>query len=646
MAPPDSFVDSAECERALPMAPLLPCTTPVGQVFDFHFTGPSGRSPYKGEWAPGVGFSFTKLDNVKHSRTTKSRQELQYDGTNTLYRIVRKSAPTPDDNLQEINIQGFAPVDLTVKIEPDSDDTLCPLLKSLYGSNHLPTTRVPKHEQDTGSTIKMETNHELESAPEPRVFERKDSIPPAIMISSVCDIGKTQDNRVPVQHLKHCPHLPDKRQIITKTADVGRLSSDSSGEEISTHTSTRNAVRSFLIGKGQIPPYSELILLLHHLRYLDFRRPSVNGHSTPVAAQPILNSQPPDDSDHDLPNHQDAPQSSQLLKSLYGLAQCLRSQPEVSESSFNQSDTSNAPIFNQEQFNGTQASNTTGVINDSVNNSGQHANYGADETNDVGLASLDPSSLYQLGTFLCTLALQLDTRATNAGTSQNIPYSVHMPSDAPVPWSTHLDDRGIDSDFPATRLSPTFGTQTPPQSHCAEPSPSGLGSSQTFIPRTNGSQLRTDVNAPAPVDLTHTSSILGRGDSYVHPNDQYGHLPANHIMLNRRIPALNTQNNSVAMSTPTANSGSHQYVHIFRADRLDPEPSTLTGPHRTRGPKSNICEVCGEGFRRPSYLKSHMHKHTGVKLHQCSHCDKHLAYPSGLSKHLRKCKAKAGQSRQ
>ncbi|EUC60487.1 hypothetical protein RSOL_348350 [Rhizoctonia solani AG-3 Rhs1AP] len=224
MAPPDSLVHSAEYEMGLPMTPvLLPCTSPVSQVFNLRLKCPSGRSPYKGEWAPGIDFSFTKLHNkIKHSRNTKRRQELQYDDSNTLCRIVWRSIPAPSDNLQQINIKGFAPVNLTVKIEPDLGDTLRPLLKSLCGSNHFPTTQVPKHEQDTEFAIKIKPNHDLESAPEPRVFDRKDSISPVVMISSVCDTGKTQNNHIPseVHNLQHRSGLPGERQIVTKASHM------------------------------------------------------------------------------------------------------------------------------------------------------------------------------------------------------------------------------------------------------------------------------------------------------------------------------------------------------------------------------------------------------------------------------------------
>ncbi|KDN34281.1 hypothetical protein RSAG8_12633, partial [Rhizoctonia solani AG-8 WAC10335] len=269
-----------------------------------------------------------------------------------------------------------------------------------------------------------------------------------------------------------------------------------------------------------------------------------------------------------------------------------------------------------EQSDGAQDSNTNGAANGSVNNSGQHTSSGANETNELGLADLDPPSLYQLGTFLRTLALQLDSHSANAGTSRNALDSVYMSPDIPVPWHTHMNDPG----------SP--------------------GPTQQFSPSVNGSQPQTDVNASAVTTSAHIRSLVGReSSSYVH-SDEYGHLLPDDIMLDQHFPALNSHDNSVAIPNPNVNSGVHQYVHVFRAGRLDPEPSTFTGAHRTRGPNSKICGVCGQGFRRSGYLKSHMHLHTGVKLHQCPHCPKCLAYPSGLSKHVKRCAAKVRQSKQ
>ncbi|KAG8697632.1 hypothetical protein FRC11_014952, partial [Ceratobasidium sp. 423] len=57
-----------------------------------------------------------------------------------------------------------------------------------------------------------------------------------------------------------------------------------------------------------------------------------------VGVQPPFGSRPPEDNNHDLPNHQDAPQPSPLYKSLFGLARCRRSQPEISESPLNPTD--------------------------------------------------------------------------------------------------------------------------------------------------------------------------------------------------------------------------------------------------------------------------------------------------------------------
>ncbi|CAE6519517.1 unnamed protein product, partial [Rhizoctonia solani] len=610
MAPADLLVQSAEYGRGLFTAPpRSPCTSPVNQAFDLRLKGPSGCSPHKGERAPHV-LSPIKVDNkIKHSRSTKRRHELQYASSNFLYCIVQKNVPAAGDDLQPVDTTGFASINLTVKAEPDLDD-FCPLLKSLSRPNHLPITQVPKHEHSTGFAVKMKPDQDLKLDSESRVFDRKDSIPPTATIPG--------------------------------TPDAGHCSNQNSRGVTSTHTSTGNVVRPPLFNDRRISPYSRLVLD-SYLRRLLLRRIRINRRLAPAAAQ---DSQPPEENEENLPNHRDAPQSTRLLKSLYGLAQCLRSQPEASGSSLNHSDTSNTPEFNQEQSDGAQDSNTNGAANGSVNNSGQHTNSGANETNELGLADLDPSSLYQLGTFLRTLALQLDSHSANAGTSQNALDSVYMSPDFPAPWHTHMNDPGSHGDFLPGDFSSTSGTQTLPQSHFAEPYPGSPSPSQQFSPSVNGSQPQTDVNASAITTSAHIRSFVGReSSSYVH-SDEYGHLLPDDIMLNQHFPALNSHDNSVAIPNPNVNSGVHQYVHVFRAGRLDPEPSTLTGAHRTRGPNSNICEVCGKGFRRSGYLKSHMHLHTGVKLHQCPHCHKCLAYPSGLSKHVKRCAAKVRQPKQ
>ncbi|CAE6421752.1 unnamed protein product [Rhizoctonia solani] len=622
MAPPYPLLYSVKYERELLIAPS-PSRSPMSQVFDLRLRSSLGYSFYKGGQ---VDSSFTNKGNkTKHSRNTKGLHAR----STPLHYISQKNTPAPGNNPQQrIVAIDFTPVNLTLKAEPTLEES-CPLLKSLSHPNRSPTIRAPKHELDTGFTVKTECLGPY-------------LIPTTTTLG--CNMGKTRDSRHSSGAQNDCDfhdrHLPDERQIVTKMLDAGHASSSNPVAVTLMHT-VRNVALSFPLNKRQLPAYSELLQYLHRLQ---LRRYHVDGPPVRVAAQPSLDPQPPEDSDYDLPDHQEAPHSMRLLKSLYGLAQCLRSQPdhEASGSSPNNSDSSNAPVFNREGPN--RAPITNGSVDGFINNLGQHTTNGINEANDLGLADLDPHSLYQLGTFLRTLALQLDRQAANIGTSHNVSDSIYISQDTPIPWHIPTGEGSHDM-FLGSYPPPSSGAETSPQSYLKEHYAVGPGLSQQNLPGMYGSQLRidgqSDTNAPALTVSTHIQGPFGRDISNGRP-DEYEHLLANDITLGRHIPAPSTRDHVMDVSNISVNSGIHQHFHVFRANRLDPKSAMLTGAHRTRDMKSTSCEICGKVFSRPSYLKSHMHIHTGFKRHQCPHCNKYLAYPSGLSKHSKKCPHKVG----
>ncbi|CAE7230473.1 unnamed protein product [Rhizoctonia solani] len=466
MAPSHSTVHSAEHGRALSIAsPRSRRSLSYDQAFDLRL---KVMPPHKREQTPWVELSLNKTDN--QNKYLKSNET----------HCVGSDVIAPSSYPLQVKVEGLAPVNLALKAEPNSDHTSCSLLKSFYRANGLPTP-VPKLEPGTEFVIKVEPDQDLKPGPETGIFDQKNPIPSSVTVPNVFT-GKPQTVYVypqvsSAQHHSdtHNPSLLEKHQIATKAPHVGYCPSHDSRILLSTPTSIRNIVRPSLVDRQQIVSYSKPASSY----YLRLLRTPHNRLTVGVVAHPTPDFQPPEDDDPDLPNNQAAPQPPSLLKSLYGLSQCLNSLSEIPGSSLNPSNTSNTPGFNQAHFNSSQGSNTGGP-HGSSNNSAEFTTPGAEESNDVDLASLDPPSLYELGTFLRTLALQLGGNSGNAGTSQShVPYSFHaQPSDPG--WRMHMNDPGIHNAFSASS-QPRF----------AEPYPGSYGSSQPFSAGASGSRLPT-----------------------------------------------------------------------------------------------------------------------------------------------------------
>ncbi|KAH7338131.1 hypothetical protein B0J17DRAFT_628672 [Rhizoctonia solani] len=649
MAPLDPAVYSADYERRTLIAPSRSSLTPsAAQTFHLPVQGTLGHLLYKGERASYcVGFS--PGSGTKHSQNIKRQHKLQPAGSNISYLILQKTFPSPGNYLVQVESKNPSSTALTVKSKPEPEfhSTPCSLLKSLSPSNSPPPVQVPKHDQDADLGIKPEQAFKLDSRPE--AFDQKDSSQPQAMVQGVCGTMDVRDNHVPPATVVNDFHRRDVRestlaevgQIVTKTPLPGHRSSGNFHGLISNHPRVGHGTvyRPHLINKRHISQ------LLYNLARLRAHRPGANRLSTRVAVQPPSQPQPPEDSNHELPEHQAAPQSSRLFKSLYGLSQCLRSQTDASNSSFHYGNASNTPTFNQGSFGATQASNTTGTTNSSVNNPGQHTYAGSHgTTNHLGLEGLDRNWLFEFGMHCCLLALQPDVGSANEGAAPQDHFSdsFFVPPNDPGLLYTHPDP-GIQDNLAAAQLPSTSGDHDQLQSHLAEFHPGGAGSSQHISASMSGSQPLIDVHAPAPVTPTHIAHQFVGENFHTHSED-HGHSSSPNPVSNHHLTATNPFDSHPAIPNCNPNASFHPHVRVFRVGQPHSEAPSSAGAHRTRGRSPKVCKECHQVFQRASYLREHMHIHTGVKLHKCPNCDKPLAYRSGVSKHLTKCPLRAGQS--
>ncbi|KAG8680263.1 hypothetical protein FRC11_002714, partial [Ceratobasidium sp. 423] len=290
--------------------------------------------------------------------------------------------------------------------------------------------------------------------------------------------------------------------------------------------------------------------------------------------------QPPGDNISELPSHQNAPQSSGLYKSLYGLPQCLRSQADVPVSSLHSGDAPNTPVFNQAESNSNPASdsNTIGAANGSVNNPEQNLNSDAHEIDDLGLDLLDSDSLVQLGTRCFAILVRRESRTANEGPSQNyIPNSVSFLPNVPVPLPMQLDEPGAHGDLPVAHDQPISGTEIQPQSHFPASNLRGPDPNERPPASASASQLRT-------------GAFYGEEGSFVHPN---GHERAFPDKFAPSQPAASSSgyngvNSAVTPSSSFNDIGPH--LHNFQATGPDPQLSPPGEVNQIPNPNPRACQ--------------------------------------------------------
>ncbi|CEL53605.1 hypothetical protein RSOLAG1IB_06460 [Rhizoctonia solani AG-1 IB] len=632
MAPPGSLVHSAEgIAISMPQAGT--------SLFTFPFNFPLIHLVHKGEHISPRDNLHTEVGGpIQRSslRAAKQQQEIQIH-LDMLSNILWDNFNVPNNKISKrVNVRDLGHPKLMVKLEPDADGASCSLFKSLSDSCSS-SSKVSKHDFSVKSELKPE--------PVPASPHNKD-IRADFGYSSLCSAGKPQDipiiSNIQTNKSQSCrdgshSNFSEEGQTTTKLLRTSGQSSYSSEQLIATHTNTLKALRQCLVNKQDMPPSSKFALY-SQLSHLCYSRPVINQQQARTAQHPPSGSWQCEDSNYEHLNHQDidAPKLSRLNDSLFGLVSSCRVKPPArySTSSLGPSDTIDSPTHNQAQYNSNSAPgpSAAGGTNNFLANAGQKSKSGTDETtNGAEIDGLDAQSLYELGFYCYTLALQRDPSITNQGASQDhVPDLVPLPPSAPVPLplQLNLEESGARGIFPGSNYPSVPGADAQYRLEDAA--------------STNWGPVRVDANG---LQTGHIQNPFNGGLPVIDSGVDAQLLP-HHTISGRPATGLPNYSGVFQGAPPyTDFNYSTNHIYTFRTNSSSAGPSTLEDNHQALIKASKTCYVCGRHFHRPNSLKDHMHTHTGLKRHKCRICGQCISWTSGLSRHMKKVHGSDTRSR-
>ncbi|CAE6425749.1 unnamed protein product [Rhizoctonia solani] len=558
-------------------------------------------------------FSQDQIDRmIKRARETKKRYEQQH-------RSPVVSNPTCQDNTHPTTDDGSTQervdtkiLGVSIKPEPDLHDTPSPLMGSMYGWD-LSIPRVPSRGRDAVD-VKVEVpEQDLNTA-----LEFKESNPKKVeqVITTKSDPDICAARKHQVQYIAsavktqdgsdvHNPHLPKGRRVSSKLSNA-RVQSVYDTDKTNAMPS-RILSRPSCINTKRISPYLKLRLhdCLTHLRPVQH---IVNRRLPQAGAQPPLRSQPPQDNNQGLPNYQEAPRSSPLYKSCFGLVRCRSSQPKMSVSSLNPTDTHGMNVYNQGHLDNMQVHGTTGAANGLGYGLGRYASSDAFQTI-ANYPAVEQS--YRHG-FDDGRAQVIEALATITGMSRNYILDLISSSPpAPVPLLAQPSPRNIHYYPLDPQLSSIFDSQLRSQP-CYTDNRVGESSGCSSLVAAITSQLHEGPNASPFV--SPMSPLFSDEEVRIQPVD-YGHSLPSNVDLGQHDVMPYPVNNPATLSLNNIESSNQldQLVHLSQVDGLGLELPVSAGAGPGPSSNSKVCQKCGRKFRRPSDLMDHMYKHTKIK---------------------------------
>ncbi|CAE6458002.1 unnamed protein product [Rhizoctonia solani] len=484
---------------------------------------------------------------------------------------------------------------LMSKTEPDMGSPSSPLLKSLSAVAQV--TKKPSHKSEHSQEFVVKA--EPESEPVRHIHKGAQA---NVLIPAVCSVEKLRYEHVsPKPAVDDSPPLLDNHGATFSKEHYTNIEMPcienqpnySHQQFTMTHVNTANASQLTLACPQYIPPLSKFALYRNCVSSL---RLGISRLQVQGVLCPSLDPWPPEDISYNAPKHQDAHESLNLYKSLFGLAQCLTSQRGASILSPGSIHASNSPVSSQTQYNSnpTLGSSTTGSVNNAEQNIEQNAKCSLEEAIiNTELANLDANSLMELGNFFYRLAFQRDPSIADLGLSHDyVPDSYAFPSEVPVPLPSHLNNPSASETFVRTTYLSTSDDKLQPITHA----------STSFSINPSSTHLHSSVRLPP----------------YFNPSE----LPTT---------ALPNNSNTVHNIAPcTAADEVNSHFRTFDVNDLSIRPSGPKKPNKAL----HVCSECGQQFRRPSSLADHMHTHTGVKRHKCSICGTCFSWTSGFARHM------------
>ncbi|ELU39723.1 hypothetical protein AG1IA_06251 [Rhizoctonia solani AG-1 IA] len=459
MAPPDMSVHSG---GDISITDSRYASSPLGQPF----RAPPICSGHTGELMPLCESSTLELKSELYwssPRTTGQKHAIQacismaygIPSENLLIRSISARMGTSTANM------ALPITRLMSKTEPDMGSPSSPLLKSLSAVAQV--TKKPSHKSEHSQEFVVKA--EPESEPVRHIHKGAQA---NVLIPAVCSVEKLR-----YEHVSPKPAVDDSPPLLDNHGATF------SKEHYTNIEATADHPLSF-------PTHSCL---------LGISRLQVQG-----VLCPSLDPRPPEDISYNAPKHQDAHESLNLYKSLFGLAQCLTSQRGASILSPGSIHASNSPVSSQTQYNSnpTLGSSTTGSVNNAEQNIEQNAKCSLEEAIiNTELANLDANSLMELGNFFYRLAFQRDPSIADLGLSHDyVPDSYAFPSEVPVPLPSHLNNPSASETFVRTTYLSTSDDKLQPITHAStsfsiNPSSTHLHSSVRLPPYFNPSELPT-----------------------------------------------------------------------------------------------------------------------------------------------------------